>query len=148
MSTESSLRLSEMSICGATSAAAAAWIFALGFLQRVRDTALSPIHSEKRDHRLQATSSERHYCGIFVGAARQTRNGRCRSRPGPRSSDSIGWFCCPAAVWRHAQTTAEVRPLSVWPGRYVGRPSHRHEGWGIPFIGRVEPQERSQDFAS
>lgn len=97
-------------------------------VQRVRDSAPSPIHSEKRDHRLQATSPERHYCGIFVGAARQTRNGRCRSRPGPRSSDSIGWFCYPAAVWRHAQTTAEVRPLSVWPGRYVGRPSHRHEG--------------------
>lgn len=117
-------------------------------VQRVRDSAPSPIHSEKRDHRLQATSPERHYCGIFVGAARQTRNGRCRSRPGPRSSDSIGWFCYPAAVWRHAQTTAEVRPLSVWPGRYVGRPSHRHEGWGIPFISCVEAQERSQDFAS
>ena len=32
--------------------------YVLGFLQQIRGTTSSPIHSEKRDHRLKATSNE------------------------------------------------------------------------------------------
>lgn len=111
-------------------------------------TALFSIHSEKWDHCLQTTSSERHYCGIFVSAVRQTRNGRCQSRSGSRSFNFIDWFCCSAAVWCYTQTTAEVQPLSAWSDRYVKHLSHHHKGWGIPFIDYVKPWERGQDFAS
>jgi len=58
MLAESSLPPSDKSICRSTSAAAA-WIYTLGLLQRIRGTASSPIHSEERDHRLKATSPER-----------------------------------------------------------------------------------------
>ncbi len=107
-------RLLKMFICEVTSAAAAAaWIFALRFLQQVRDTAFFLIHSEKKDHHIQITSSEWHYCKIFVSAVKQTCNDRCWLRSDSRFFDFIDWFCCSAAVWCHAQITAEMQSLSV-----------------------------------
>ncbi len=60
----------------------------LGLLQQIRGTTFSPIHSEKRDHRLKATSPERGECGNLVSAVRQTWKEHCRSR----REDSIPWF--------------------------------------------------------
>ncbi len=71
----------------------------LGLLQQIRGTTSSPIHSEKRDHRLKATSLERGECGNLVSVVRQTWKEHCRSR----REDSIPRFWLAAAARLHAQ---------------------------------------------
>ena len=67
---------SEISVPSVSSATIAS-IFEPRHPQRIGGTARSTMPGQKRDQRLEATLSERRYCGIFVGAARQTREDYC-----------------------------------------------------------------------
>ena len=69
---ESWLRPLELSIHRALSAAVA-WIFELRRLQRIGGTASPQSTAKGQIHCLEATSPERCYDGILVGAARQIR---------------------------------------------------------------------------
>lgn len=73
--------------------------YALGFLQQIKGTTSSPIHNEKRDHRLKTTLSERNEYENLVDAVRQTRKKHCRSK----RADSIIWFWLTVVVRFYTQ---------------------------------------------
>ena len=81
-------------------------LYVLGFLQQIRGTTSSPIHSEKRDHRLKATSPERRGCENLVGTIRQTRKEHCRSR----RDYSIPWFSSPPLLGFMLSLTDTISP--------------------------------------
>ena len=107
-------------------------LYVLGFLQQIRGTTSAPIHSEKRDHRLKATSPERGECGNLVSAVRQIWKEHCRSR----REDSVPWFWLAAAARLHAQPHS----CYVTQSRPRGNPCPHSQAdvWGgIYFIGRI-----------
>ncbi len=135
---------SRMSTRRATSAAAA-WSLELGLPRPIRGTAPSTIRSERRDHRFESTSAERHYCIGCGGAARQTRHGCCRSRRGlhtPRTPYAVSGFLPPTdarlgpgADHRRGTTPVDVgrqkRGTPVQSRRVMRHCFHRRcEGWG------------------
>lgn len=66
--------------------------YALGLLQRIGGTASSPIHSEKRDHRLKATSPEQ---GDLQEPGRRSKADTQRALSIKATTPSIGsipWF--------------------------------------------------------
>ena len=98
---ESSLRPTEMSVLCVSSAAIAS-IFEPKRLQRIGGTARSTMSGQKGGQRLEATLSERRHCGIFVGAARPTREDCCRSRRCHAPLLSFAGANALSAPWLHA----------------------------------------------
>ena len=77
--------------------------YALGLLQRIGGTASSPIHSEKRDHRLKATSPEQ---GDLREPGRRSKADTQRALSIKATTPSIGsipWFWLTAAARVHSQ---------------------------------------------
>lgn len=117
---------SEIFVRRATSAAAA-WIFALLLLQRIRGTASSTVLSRRRDRRLEVTSPERGDCLTSDRAARQTRKEHYRSRRAPLlrfHSLALARRCsasCSGPLLPCHPTTAKRRSLSTRSGERVRR---------------------------
>ena len=95
---------------------------------------------QKRDQRLKVTSSEHRHCGIFVGAARQTREDCCRSRRCHASLLPFADADALSAFWLHAQLF-DVELPDYGRGMILVDAAR-----DLPFIGPVTARQACCDF--